>query len=325
MGKKKQKQKQKQHHQQRQHLSQKEIKRNKQDDTYSKHGQQLHHTVSTTKSNRKSKHEHNGKPNKQKSGEYEDDYSFRQLLAGDGSNREIIEMKPDGNCLFSSISHGLYNDFGQNHDVVRKDICDHLEENEEKFKVFLFLDDENEDVCDIKNYVDKMRTLGEWGGDVEIVAAAQRYSRNIKIYSFPEVFNVNPDSESIIGPDLLLSYHDNSHYNCIVDISQNSAMHAMKVEKKEEEQNHDQNEIRKSTKSTKNFKNGITQKRNDLCKCGSGFRYKKCCFAKHKKQNRREHMNCAHPQQSDLSEDDKENGTSTPNKGLEGNFQVIHL
>ena len=125
----------------------------------------------------KKKNNSKGKSSSSDSGDYsQDDYSFRQKLMN-GGEREIIEMKADGNCLFRSISHQLYNDYGQKHDVIRQEICDYLEQNEDDFKVYLLLEDcgENEDVCDFDDYVEQMRNDGEWGGDVEIVCAARLY------------------------------------------------------------------------------------------------------------------------------------------------------
>ena len=101
-----------------------------------------------------------------------DDYSFRQKLTNNGE-REIVDMIADGNCLFRSISHQLHNDFGQRHALVGEEICDFLEQNEDDFKVYLFL--EETDVCEFNNYVDQMRKDGEWGGDVEIVCAVRLY------------------------------------------------------------------------------------------------------------------------------------------------------
>jgi hypothetical protein len=127
--------------------------------------------------NQKQKRKQNKSKNSSSHKGGDDDYSFRQKVENNGE-REIIEMASDGNCLFRSISHQLYNDFGQKHDVVRHEICNYLEENEDDFKVYLLLDDsdgENDDVCDFDEYVKQMRQDGEWGGDVEIVCAARLY------------------------------------------------------------------------------------------------------------------------------------------------------
>lgn len=133
------------------------------------------------KNNQKQKRKQNKSKKSNSHASGDDDYSFRRKVENNGE-REIIEMASDGNCLFRSISHQLYNDFGQKHDVVRHEICNYLEENEDDFKVYLLLDDsdgENEDVCDFVEYVKQMRQDGEWGGDVEIVCAARLYKLSL--------------------------------------------------------------------------------------------------------------------------------------------------
>ena len=94
---------------------------------------------------------------------------------GLNGKREIIEMAADGNCLFRSLSHQLYVDYGKRHADVRKEICDFLEAHEDEFSIFLLLDGDDEDVCNFEKYVKEMRTDGVWGGDVEIACAARLY------------------------------------------------------------------------------------------------------------------------------------------------------
>jgi len=83
-----------------------------------------------------------------------------------------------GNCLFRALSHGLSDDFGSGHALVRSDLCAYLLRNGTDFKEFLLpCDDDSQsvDVCNPADYVAKMGDDGEWGGDVEIVCAARRY------------------------------------------------------------------------------------------------------------------------------------------------------
>ena len=90
----------------------------------------------------------------------------------------IVDMNADGNCLFRSLSDQLYGDYGNRHDEVRSDVCDFLQDNEEEFKFFLVFEDdteEEEDAKDFESYVSNMREDGEWGGNVELVAAARLY------------------------------------------------------------------------------------------------------------------------------------------------------
>ena len=87
-------------------------------------------------------------------------------------------MHADGNCLFRSLSDQLFNDYGNQHDTVRAEVCDFLEEHEDEFAVFLILDDDEddeEDAADFESYIKGMREDGEWGGNLELVAAARLY------------------------------------------------------------------------------------------------------------------------------------------------------
>ena len=105
-----------------------------------------------------------------------DDFKLRQSVEQDGYT--IIDMSPDGNCLFRALSDQLHGDYGNNHEFVRSEICDFMEQNKEDFEIFLvFEDDEgdSEDAEDFESYISNMRTDGEWGGNLELVAAARYY------------------------------------------------------------------------------------------------------------------------------------------------------
>jgi hypothetical protein len=229
-----------------------------------------------------------------------EDYKLRQMIHGSNGEREIIEMEADGNCLFRSISHQLYRDFGQRHDLVRQEICKYLEDNKEDFSIFLLLHEEEEDVMDFESYVNEMRKDGTWGGDVEIVCAARVYKRNVTIFSASGIYNISKgDDKTPSGPDILLSYHDNSHYNSVHDESKgftpisNSGLN-------------DQNQSEIITKQTGQHVHSIGVhgkenssindafhhekkiRKNDICPCGSNLRFKKCCLATYKSKMRRE-------------------------------------
>jgi hypothetical protein len=89
-------------------------------------------------------------------------------------NRAIVDMDADGNCLFRAISDQLYWDFGNSHESIRQDISDYLEAFEKDFSGFLVLE-EDEDAADFESYIYNMRQDGEWGGNLELVAAARLY------------------------------------------------------------------------------------------------------------------------------------------------------
>ena len=84
-------------------------------------------------------------------------------------------MNADGNCLFRALSDQLHRDRGGSHDQIRSDICDYIEDNKNDFSVFLVLEDDDEDAADFESYIKTMREDGEWGGNLELVAAARIY------------------------------------------------------------------------------------------------------------------------------------------------------
>ena len=101
---------------------------------------------------------------------------FLTLLDG----RSIVDMNADGNCLFRSISDQLYEDYGQRHEEVRSEICAYMKEHKDDFAVFLVFEDEDdksqdEDAKDFETYLENMQEDGEWGGNLELVAAARLY------------------------------------------------------------------------------------------------------------------------------------------------------
>jgi hypothetical protein len=59
-----------------------------------------------------------------------------------------------------------------------------MERHEDDFKVFLILDEHDEDAVDFESYISAMREDGEWGGNLELVAAARHY-RYVELSSVP--------------------------------------------------------------------------------------------------------------------------------------------
>jgi hypothetical protein len=73
-------------------------------------------------------------------------------------------MKPDGNCLFRSISDQLNHDNGYAHDFTRHPMTNHISRHSDKFKDFLLLQDNHEDISDLESYIHNMGQNGVWGG-----------------------------------------------------------------------------------------------------------------------------------------------------------------
>lgn len=100
--------------------------------------------------------------------------------------------------------------------------------------------------------------------------------RNIVVFSNElAAFTIpHADGGSPAGSDLLLSYHDNDHYNSVrssltVPASNFSA---------QLKHNDDATKVEQGKKKT--------VKRGDPCTCGSGVTYKKCCLGKNKSEIR---------------------------------------
>ena len=243
-----------------------------------------------------------------------DDAQFRTSLQSQGHT--IQEMASDGNCLFRSLSDQLYRDSGAQHALVRNEICNHLQQHRETFECFLLMNDEDEDIVDFDEYVSKMREDGEWGGNVELVVASRVYRRNVKIYSglydggvmliqYQEdekddnkyndkkgktkyEYSEYEEHEGIVYfGDLLLSYHENDHYNSVHSIQDKS-----KTGNQSNDNNGSTNKDSKTNDSTSSsmalsMKSSSRKPRKGAdCPCGSGIKYKKCCAAKEKSKAR---------------------------------------
>jgi hypothetical protein len=108
----------------------------------------------------------------------------------------------DGSCLFRCISDflGLVQKF--NHEIIRNEIMDYILENREFFEGFI---DET-----ISEYCKRMRNLEEWGGQLELEAAAQKYNIHIVVYS---TNGICAEHHSEAEKKLNLSYIHGNHYD----------------------------------------------------------------------------------------------------------------
>jgi len=289
---------------------------------------------------RNNRRNNNGKYNK---AHYEDDYTkLKTTLETDGL--EIVDMMPDGNCLFRSLSDQLFGDYGNSHADVRSAVCDFMEENEEDFKVFLVFEDEDdedqdeEDARDFDHYIECMRQDGEWGGNLEVVAAARLYRRSITVYSETmAAFTIDHGAKKPMGSDLLVSYHDNDHYNSVRDKlhrptpSKNVMPRSSPRSTTRDNDNHRrQRESDIDTVTTCLSKSQINAdspqkyiKRSAPCPCGSGFRYKKCCLAKQKQTKRNERLKRRDdPEGESFSDAASQDETSQDNNNM---FRVVAI
>lgn len=276
----------------------------------------------------------------------EEDTNFRQSLEADG-RYIIMEMAADGNCLFRSLSDQLFQDHGNDHGNVRNAVCDYIERHEDDFSVFLVLDDdgneEDEDAADFESYVSNMRQDGEWGGNLELVAAARLYSRNITVFSANlSALNICHGSKKPSGADLLLSYHDNDHYSSVRDA-------ATKTKILDKSQTNTNTPDRKAGKKHRSPKKGsafvpsdgegsapwnesdtkqgektkqpilVPKKKNALCSCGSGLKYKRCCYTGERREARSRKVKGS---EDSITGNDK---SSDDTFEMNGNFRVLQI
>ena len=134
---------------------------------------------------------------------------FVERLALEGFG--VFRVDADGNCLFRSIAHQLWEDETLHH-RCRQEIMSYIEGEKEHFSLFMEDDEVFED------YVERLRTNGEWGGNQEIFAAARLYNVDVSIYSedVPKmVLQCDDATNRTKVRQLYLSFHGEVHYNSL--------------------------------------------------------------------------------------------------------------
>jgi hypothetical protein len=140
------------------------------------------------------------------------------------NDSQLLEVSPDGNCLFCCILDQLNYDEGARHKFMCHQITIHISRNGNAFKNFLLLQDDHEDISDLDSYIRKMKQDGTWGGHPEVYAAAWFYCVDITIYAQEYtsmggylIFKGDgPDANCNADcPMWFLLYHGNNHYNSI--------------------------------------------------------------------------------------------------------------
>lgn len=165
-------------------------------------------------------------------------------------------------------------------------------------------------------------------------------SRNITLYQIGAAFVVGPGADTKVdGPPVLLSYHENEHYNSVRDSNVPTPLPPVKIFEKcisisidndttdledtedEEEDEEDEDEEPSQQRQDMQRKSSICEeqappKNKDPCPCGSGRRFKKCCLAKEKRAARVEKMRDDDAGSRDASESEEE---------TEGAFRILTI
>lgn len=215
------------------------------------------------------------------------------------------------------------------------------EEGEKKTSNNSCYDDTCEHASSYEDYIERMRQDGNWGGNPELVCAAQFYQRNISVYSSmleeatPTVFSIESgygDNENL--GEICLSYHDNDHYNSVRYESRNYVNNRLpttnnnvktpqeykKKKRKSEKKkaNNNTSDLQRDQNETLKIENDPIPRRNDLCPCGSGMKYKKCCLAAEKRKKRLETIK----RKNGLQDEDEDPKRDEP---IEEEFKVMQI
>ena len=128
---------------------------------------------------------------------------------------DIYKVKDDGNCLFSAFAHQIYGD-ANFHGIVRQKCCDYMALYRERFNAFI---DTDKNYVNFSHYLNVMRTLRTWGGNLEITALSELYQRPVEVYAqqttprrtFSDSVNYNNQL-----PPIRVSFKNGNHYDSIV-------------------------------------------------------------------------------------------------------------
>lgn len=164
-------------------------------------------------------------------------------------NYSLTLMESDGNCLFRAIAHQIEGN-QESHDFYRQRVMDYISLHKDHFQLFIEPKEEGEEEEGMEDYIERLRRLGEWGGQPELFAATQCFHVNIQIYraNLPTYLLEAKEEEKKKGRSpsklLRLSYHGSCHYNSILPLNDSSSSSFInKTEKEEEEENRKVKEI----------------------------------------------------------------------------------
>lgn len=140
-------------------------------------------------------------------------YLLNEKLESD--DMEIHDINPDGNCLFSAISHQLSRHCEEMSAMELRKLCaDTLRQNRSEFEAFIV--DE-----DFDTYCDKIESdQACWGGQIELQALSKQLKCKIIVYQAegPNIKFGDDASEKT----LCLSFHRHliatgEHYNSVIE------------------------------------------------------------------------------------------------------------
>ena len=147
--------------------------------------------------------------------------AFRLALSAAGY--ELIEQEGDGNCLYRCFAYVLYGSADE-HRRVREECMSYIESECEYYARFVSES--------IGEYVSRGRRENEWGDHVEIEAMKELYDVNVLVVAAGGKkgdeggveLDVKGEEVGGLRGTVRLSYHGQSHYNCLLDAMDKSRL-----------------------------------------------------------------------------------------------------
>ena len=133
----------------------------------------------------------------------------------------------DGNCLFRTVSHQIYGT-QEHHGLIRRACVDYMENEAAYFSNFVALSVGG--FLTFADYLNNMRSDGEWGDEPEIQAMCEMYDRPADVYVYDEEIGCrvvrrmhNVGESASVDPatrqPLRLSFYGGGHYDSLVEVA----------------------------------------------------------------------------------------------------------
>ena len=125
----------------------------------------------------------------------------------------------DGNCAFRAIADQVEGTESR-HGHYRQLACTHIAEHAELYAPFIDCGDGAKGGGGLKAYVTRMSRMGEWGGNLELVALARALQRDVVVHQLgaPRLVidgEAKGRSSGSRRAALHVAYHDHEHYSSV--------------------------------------------------------------------------------------------------------------
>lgn len=129
----------------------------------------------------------------------------------------VIEIEPDGNCLFRAISYALHG-VQDNHADIRLQVVTNVIQNWDEFKDFIIGDESyGKSISNAPEYQEVLGADGEYGGHVELTVISKIFGISIAVYRIDDLNNPQVYGSYKKTFNLLFSGEvDAGHYDVLI-------------------------------------------------------------------------------------------------------------